>query len=100
MSEQNSAIRRVGWGLLGGVLVSCLPYVVTKMGSNALVPLFVLLWPGEFVGMAIGGWNARPLTVTLLVLTNVALYTTILYVVLTRLEDRKQARQNARETKS
>ena len=80
------AIRRVGWGVLVGALVSTLPYVVAKIGSDALVPLFVLLWPGEFVGMAIGGWNARPFTVFLIVLTNVAFYTGVTYVVLTRVE--------------
>jgi len=80
------AIRRVGWGLLVGTLVSTLPYVVAKIGSDFLVPLFVLLWPGEFVGMAIGGWNARPFTVFLIVLTNAAFYTGVTYVVLTRVE--------------
>lgn len=90
-----SATQRAGWGVLGGTLVSVLPYVVAKIGFNALLPpLFVLLLPGEFVGMAIGGWNARPLTVFLIVLTNVTLYAGVIYLVVTKLENWKQAKRN------
>ncbi len=60
-----------------------------------LLPLFVLLWPGEFVGMAIGSWNTRPLTVFLSILTNVTLYASLIYVILTKLDNRKQAKRNA-----
>jgi hypothetical protein len=88
------AMRRIGWGLAGGTLVSLIPYIVAKIGSNTLLPLFVLLWPGEAVGMAIGGWNARPFTVCLTVLTNVAFYTAVIYVILTRLGNRKEAKRN------
>ena len=77
-------------GLAGGVLISVSPYVLAKMGSRAAPPLFTLLLPGDFVGMAIGGWNARPLTVFFVVFTNIALYTAIIYVVLTRLGNRKK----------
>jgi hypothetical protein len=80
---------------MGGVLVSLLPYIVARVGSNALLPLFVLLWPGEVVGMAIGGWNARPLTIFLVVLTNVIFYTGVIYLILTKLDNRKQAKRNA-----
>jgi hypothetical protein len=81
-------------GLVGGTLVSLVPYVVAKIGSDALLPLFVLLWPGEVVGMAIGGWNARSLTVFLIVVTNVACYTAIINLILTKLESRKQSKRN------
>ena len=87
-----STARRVGWAVLGGVLVSCLPYAVAKVGSNILVPLFVLLWPREFVGMAVGGWNARLLTVFVTVVTNIAFYASLIYMVLTKLENWKQAK--------
>jgi hypothetical protein len=80
---------------MGGVLVSLLPYIVARVGSNTLLPLFVLLWPGEVVGMAIGGWNARPITGFLIVLTNVTFYTGIIYVILTKLDNRKRRKRNA-----
>jgi hypothetical protein len=88
------AMRRIGWGLAGGTLVSLIPYIVAKIGSNTVLPLFVLLWPGEVVGMAIGGWNARPFTVCLTVLANVAFYSAVIYVILTRLGNRKEAKRN------
>ena len=70
--------------------------MVSMIGSNALLPLVVLLWPGEFVGMAIGGWNARPLTVFFMFLTNIGLFTGVTYLVLTKLENWKRAkRENA-----
>lgn len=89
-----SALRRAGWGLVGGALISTIPYLLAKFGSSAAPPLFALLLPGDFVGIAIGGWNARILTVFFVVLTNIALYTAIIYAVLTRLESRKQAKRN------
>ncbi|HKW16288.1 MAG TPA: hypothetical protein VJO35_02145 [Terriglobales bacterium] len=88
-------MRRAVWGLSGGILVSLLPYAVAKIGSNLLLPLFVLLWPGEILGLATSGWNAQLLTVCLVVITNIAFYTAVIYVVLTRLHDRNQAKRNA-----
>lgn len=89
-------MRRAGWGLAGATLISLVPYAVARVGSGLAPPLFALLLPGEFVGMAIGGWNARPLTVFFIVTINIAFYTAIIYATLTRLHNRKEAKQNAK----
>ena len=89
-----STIKRLGWGLLVGVTIACLPWLALKVDSVVLLLLGeVLGWPGAIVGLVLGGWNARPFTVILYYSTNLVLYTGLTYFSLNAREKRKRRKQ-------
>ncbi|MFZ0299214.1 MAG: hypothetical protein WAM13_12760 [Candidatus Sulfotelmatobacter sp.] len=92
--SRRSSVKLLGWGLLVGAAVASLPWAAVKVDSNVLLLIGeVLGWPGAVVGLAFGGWNARPFTVILYYSVTLALYIGLTYCLLSMRERRKQRNQ-------
>jgi hypothetical protein len=89
-----STIKRLGLGLLVGATVASLPWLASKVDNVVLLFIGEILgWPGAIVALALGGWNARPVTVILYFSTNLVLYIGLTYFLLSVREKRKRRNQ-------
>jgi uncharacterized protein (DUF2062 family) len=86
--------KRLGYGLVVGMAVASLPWLLTKLNIAVLLYLLLLDWPGNLIALALGGWNARPSTVFLAFSTNLAFYTAVTYRLLARFETRSVSKRN------
>jgi len=96
--DRNSppAIRRLGWGLLVGAIVVSLPWLASKVDNGVLLLVGEILgWPGAILGLALGGWNARPFTLIVYYSTNLVLYIGLTYFLLGLRERRKRRNQES-----
>jgi hypothetical protein len=85
---------RLGYGLLVGAVIAALPWLLTKLSTGILLHLLILDWPGDFLALALGGWNTRPVTVILMFSTNLLFYTVVTYILLARFERRNRPERN------
>jgi hypothetical protein len=87
--------KRLGWGLLVGVMVVVLPLLASKLNSIVLLLIGEILgWPGAIIALVLGGWNARPFTSLLYYSVNIGLYAAVTYFALSMREKRKRSNRN------
>ena len=87
--------KRLGWGLLVGVMVAVWPLLASKLNSTVLLLIGEILgWPGAIAALVLGGWNARLFTVFVYYSVNVGLYTAVTYFALGAREKRKRSNRN------
>lgn len=80
-------------GLLVGATVASLPWLASKVDNVVQLIGEILGWPGAIVALALGGWNARPVTVILYFSANLVLYIGLTYFLLSVREKRKRRNQ-------
>jgi hypothetical protein len=74
-----------------GATIAVLSWLASKLDSVVLLLIGEILgWPGAILALALGGWNARPLTVIIYYSTNLALYIGLTYFLLGLREKRKR----------
>ncbi len=80
--DRSSVLTRLGWGLLVGVAVTALPWIVSRLDIKALSPINFLDTPGIFVALIFSGWNVHTYDPSLLFGANVAIYAGLVYLLL------------------
>jgi hypothetical protein len=79
---RSSALMRLGWGLLVGMVVSALPWLVSKLDIGFLSSISFLDMPGFFVALIFIGWNVHTYDPSLVFGANAAIYAGLVYLLL------------------
>jgi hypothetical protein len=88
---QSSVLIRLGWGLLVGVAVSALPWIVSRLDISFLSPVTFLDMPGVFVALIFSGWNVHTYDPSLLFGANVVIYAGLVYLLLSMRTRRRRS---------
>jgi hypothetical protein len=91
---RSSALMRLGWGLLVGVVVSALPWIVSKLDIGFLSSISFLDMPGLFVALIFSGWNVHTYDPSLLFGANVAIYAGLVYLLLVMRDRRNRSNRS------
>ena len=75
-------IRRWIFGFLAGGAITALPWIVSKLGYEALWPVNFVMLPGGIVALILNGGNVHTYSLKVVIAANVILYSAGTYLVL------------------